>query len=205
VQLGLCSDGLVPILEEAYDVLPPSTLDWEMYVDDGATATNPEGALTVSIDLGNVTGTYAYVGFTAVPAVPARGTGGVELLLAPEDTAPGEIFMGIHDGTRIIFISLNEGQLEAIVGDPMDVYTALASIAYDPNVHGWMRMRWDEGADTVDFETSFDGQSWDSFHTMSPTGFEFGQATFELGSGVWDSPFSADPFTRLDNAFLCED
>jgi len=81
----------------------------------------------------------------------------------------------------------------------------MAFIDWDSDAHRWVPLRWDAGSDRIDFETSPDAQSWTSFHTMNPTTFGFDQATFELGGGAWDAPFSADPFVAFDNAFLCDE
>jgi hypothetical protein len=77
---------------------------------------------------------------------------------------------------------------------------SLAYESYSPTNHRWLRIRHDQASNTINWETSADGNGWTLKRSLTPA-FALTAASIELASGSWQ-PEAAPGKTIFDNFAL---
>jgi hypothetical protein len=63
----------------------------------------------------------------------------------------------------------------------------------------------DADAGIVQWQTSSDGQSWETYDSEASLlpEFDITEAVLDIGCGAWAGPVAADPLCSFTHAFIC--
>lgn len=131
---------------------------WEVAEGEGADVSESGGTLRFSLPGGVPNALAAWTSNHRYDLTGRR------LFVRAVETFPGSSgsYLALHaqlDSQNFARIAAENGQLVAqnvVAGH----YSPVASVDYDPTAHGWWAVREDEG--TLYWETSFDGETWQS-------------------------------------------
>jgi hypothetical protein len=137
----------------------------------------------------------------SLPTLPLPISLAAEVIEPPTDVN-AELLLDITDGTREIYITLFEGEIETYSYDGAN-YTSSAQALYNPIQHRWLRATLDDASNTVTFETSSDGQVWAEFDTLDSSILNLDELSLWVSAGVFSGVVMNPDLTRFDNVRVC--
>jgi hypothetical protein len=143
--------------------------------------------------------TASYNGLQSVDTYDMRGRT-VEVELAEPISQAGwceNFFQVAFDSNNYFLIDAGAGSMvfRSMVGGGND-QTVLPG--FNPTVHHYWRIRHNQSANTINFETSSDRQTWTTRKTVTP-GFSLAAVRFSLYAGAWGTGNTNPGAARWDN------
>lgn len=186
------------LIDEPFDEFPPHPSWWNLYENAGLEPSVIDGELYLEA----VEAISAYTGIETAIALPAVGFATVELSTAPSSDAPAQAYLVI--GADFYYGFFVEQDTLYTFEEGADSLDRTIN-PYDPVEHRWLRLLFDADQRTLTWETSPDGIEWKQLDAEDQLddAFDLTTAAIDLGAGVWDGPYSADPLATFEQALLC--
>lgn len=199
---GPC-EGSEPLLLDPFDSPSLDRVWWDQYVNGGITLAPFDAELVATVDEMFAEDSTAYSGIKATVPLPSFGAVGVQILEVPEIGLPGEIYIVLGDGDVAVGLDVHDGNLETF--EDVGSYMTRVVVPFDPAVHRWVRMTFDDRIGLLQWETSPDGEGWSVLDVDDevPPGW-VSTAYFEIGAGVWQGPVASQIVAVADDAFVCQ-
>jgi hypothetical protein len=191
-----CSGQL--LVDEPFAAPPIDTTRWQIVSDVGVAGDVIDGALRLSVI--DATGYFDLVGTFGLPGV---GSAGIELTSVPPLAASAEAFVVLTEGGVSYGFQVTDGRLSAFY-DAGTGPLPVSYFDYDPVLHRWLRLAFDQGSGRITWQTGPAPDQWGAVaESAIELTFDITTSQLVVGAGVFDGPLSADPLATFGHVFVC--